>query len=314
MAVRDPAPAPRRAPAAPGGARAPEVRAPARAPRRSRPGAHPLVWAAALAVLAFMVAPSVIVMGMSLSASRFLEFPPTTLSLRWYAAYWSDAAWLDATVRSLQAAVLVTLLAVVLGTMAALAIVRYAVPGRGALRALIVSPLVVPSIVLAVGVYGVYAAWGLTGTLTGLVAAHTVLALPFVLLNVGAVLYTLDANLERAARASGAGPVRAFLFVVLPMIWPGIAAGSIFAFLTSFDEIVVAMFITGSSPTLPKVMFDGIQFELNPLVAAVSTQLILVSSVALLSALWLRRRAERLGERRLAAGEGAEPARALVAQ
>jgi ABC-type spermidine/putrescine transport system permease subunit II len=271
-------------------------------------GAHPLVWLASLGVLGYMVLPSVIVIGMSLSGSRFLEFPPRTLSLRWYAAYWRDAAWLEATVRSLQAGVLVTILAVVLGTMASLALVRYAVPGRGALRALIISPLVVPSIVLAVGVYGVYAAWGLTGTLAGLVAAHTVLALPFVLLNVSAVLYKLDVNLERAARASGAGPVRTFVFVVLPVIWPGIAAGSIFAFLTSFDEIVVAMFITGSSPTLPKVMFDGIQFELNPVVAAISTQLILVSSVALLSALWLRRRAERLGERRLAAADGGEAA------
>ena len=275
-------------------------------------GPHPLVWLTSLGVLGYMVLPSVIVVGMSLSGARFLEFPPRALSLRWYAAYWSDAAWLEATARSLEAGVLVTILAVVLGTMASLALVRYAVPGRGALRALIISPLVVPSIVLAVGVYGVYAAWGLTGTLAGLVVAHTVLALPFVLLNVSAVLYKLDVNLERAARASGAGPVRAFVFVVLPTIWPGIAAGSIFAFLTSFDEIVVAMFITGSSPTLPKVMFDGIQFELNPLVAAVSTQLILVSSAALLSALWLRRRAERLGERRVAAAEGGEAEPTLV--
>jgi len=252
--------------------------------------AHPLLWLASAVVLAFLILPSVIVIGMSFSGSRFLEFPPRALSLRWYAAYWSDRAWLNATLRSLQIGGLVTVLAVTLGTLASLAVSRRTLRGRGALRALIVSPLVVPSIVFALGLYSVFATWRLTGTMTGLVAAHTVLALPFVLLNVGAALYKLDPSLERAARISGAGPVRAFLFVVLPVIWSGIASGSIFAFLTSFDEIVIAMFVAGSSPTLPKVMFEGIQFELNPIVAAVSTQLILVSTVALLTVEWLRRR------------------------
>lgn len=253
-------------------------------------GAPPLLWIASAVVIAFLILPSLIVVGMSFSGSRFLEFPPRALSFRWYAAYWSDGAWLEATARSLKVAVLVTVLAVILGTLASLAVVHRLLPGRGALRALIVSPLIVPSIVLALGLYSTFAAWRLTGTLTALVAAHTVLALPFVVLNVSAVLYKLDVNLERAARISGAGPLRAFLFVVLPLIWPGMATGSIFAFLTSFDEIVIAMFIAGSSPTLPKVMFEGIQFELNPVVAAVSTQLILVSSAALLAAAWLRRR------------------------
>jgi ABC-type spermidine/putrescine transport system permease subunit II len=266
-----------------------------------KPGAHPLVWLTASIVLGFMILPSVIVMGMSFSGGRFLEFPPSTVSMRWYSAYWSDPAWLAATVRSLKVAVLVTVLAVVIGTMASLALVRFALPGRNALRALIISPLIVPSIVFAVGIYSVYSTFGLTGSLGGIVAAHTVLALPFVLLNVSAVLYKLDFNLERAARISGAGPVRAFLFVVLPLIWPGIASASIFAFLTSFDEIVIAMFIAGGSPTLPKLMFDGIQFELNPVVAAVSTQLIVVSGTGLICAMWLRRQAEGLAEKRVTA-------------
>jgi ABC-type spermidine/putrescine transport system permease subunit II len=271
-----------------------------------RPGAHPLLWVAAGIVLAFMILPSVIVMGMSFSGGRFLEFPPSTVSMRWYSAYWSDPAWLSATVRSLKVAVLVTVLAVTIGTMASLALVRLARPGTTALRALIISPLIVPSIVFAVGIYSVYSTFGLTGSLAGIVAAHTVLALPFVLLNVSAVLYKLDGNLERAARISGAGPVRAFLFVILPLIWPGIASASIFAFLTSFDEIVIAMFIAGGAPTLPKLMFDGIQFELNPVVAAVSTQLIVVSASGLLCAMWLRRQAEGLGGRQVTAGASLE--------
>jgi ABC-type spermidine/putrescine transport system permease subunit II len=253
-------------------------------------GAHPLLWLVAGAVLAFLVVPSVIVVGMSFSGGRFLEFPPRVLSLRWYQAYWTDRAWVEATVRSLEIAVLVTVLAVVIGTLASVAVAGRGVRGRSVLRALIVSPLIVPSIVLALGIYSVYAPWRLTGTMAGLVAAHTVLALPFVLLNVTAVLYKVDVNLERAARISGAGPVRAFVLIILPMIWPGIASGSIFAFLTSFDEIVIAMFIAGSAPTLPKVMFEGIQFELNPVVAAVSTQLIVLSTAALLAATWLRQR------------------------
>lgn len=263
---------------------------------RDRPS--PLLGLAAGIVLGYLILPSLIVVAMSFSGGRFLEFPPRTVSLRWYAAYWTDAGWLAATARSLKIAGLVTVLAVTTGTLAALAVVRHGLPGRGLLKALIISPLIVPSIVLAIGIYRVYGAWGLTGTTAGVVAAHTVLALPFVLLNVGAVLYKLDVNLERAARISGAGPLRAFVFVVLPLIWPGIASGSIFAFLTSFDEIVIAMFITGAAPTLPKLMFDGIQFELNPVVAAVSTQLIVVSSGALLAAAWLRRQTERLGARR----------------
>jgi len=271
-----------------------------------KPGAHPALWAAASIVLAFMILPSVIVMGMSFSGGRFLEFPPSTVSMRWYAAYWSDSAWLGATVRSLKVAVLVTVLAVTIGTMASVALMRLAMPGKNALRALIISPLVVPSIVFAVGIYGVYSTLGLTGTLTGIVAAHTVLALPFVLLNVSAVLYKVDGNLERAARISGAGPLRAFLFVVLPLIWPGIASASIFAFLTSFDEIVIAMFVAGGAPTLPKLMFDGIQFELNPVVAAVSTQLIVVSGTGLVCAMWLRRQAEGFAEKRVTAVAAAE--------
>ena len=123
------------------------------------------------------------------------------------------------------------------------------------------------------------------------------LALPFVVLNVSAVLYKLDRSFERAARSMGAGPVRTFTTVMLPLLWPGIASGAIFAFLISFDEIVVAMFVSGSNPTLPKLMFDGIRYELNPVVAAVSSQLLVVTTVALLASAWLRRRTERITAR-----------------
>ena len=245
-------------------------------------------------VLVFLAAPSLLVIAMSFSGSRFLEFPPRTLSLRWYAAYWSSGAWWNATLRSVEIALVVTVVATALGTLAAIALVRIDLPGKSALRALVVSPIMVPTIVLSIGLYNLYARWRLIGTGAGLVLAHTVLALPFVVLNVSAVLYKLDRSLERAARSLGAGPLRTFATVMLPLLWPGIASGAIFAFLISFDEIVVAMFVSGSNPTLPKLMFDGIRYELNPVVAAVASQLIAVTTLALLASAWLRRRTERM--------------------
>lgn len=256
--------------------------------------AHPLLWAVSAVVLAYLVIPSVIVIVMSFSGGLFLEFPPRTLSWRWYYAYWTSSAWLDATLRSLKIASLVTVTATVVGTLASVGLVRLNFFGKGFARAVIISPVIVPPIVLSIGIYSVYASWRLIGTVWGLLLAHTVLALPFVVVNVTAVLYKLDRSLERAARIHGAGPIPTFVLVMLPLIFPGVASGAIFAFLTSFDELVIAMFITGTSPTLPKLMFDGIRYEMNPVVAAVASQLIVVSSMALLCWAWVRRRAERL--------------------
>jgi len=246
-------------------------------------------------VLTYLVVPSLIVIVMSFSGSLFLEFPPRVVSFRWHETYWASQAWRDATIRSVKIGVLVTLLATAIGTMASLALVRPAWRGRSLLNALILSPVIVPTIVLSIGIYSVYARWRLIGTTLGLVLAHTLLGLPFVVLNVSAVLLKLDRALDRAARIHGAGPFYAFRQVTLPLIWPGMAAGAILAFLTSFDEIVIAMFVSGGDPTLPKLMFDGIRYELNPVVAAVSSQLILITSLALLCSAWLRRRAERFG-------------------
>jgi putative spermidine/putrescine transport system permease protein len=252
---------------------------------------HPLLVLASALVLAYLVVPSLVVIAMSFSGGLFLEFPPRALSWRWHHAYWSSPAWIDATLRSVKVAVLVTVLATTLGTMTALALGRLTARGRPLLHALVISPVVVPTIVLSIGLYSVYARWRLIGTTAGLVLAHAVLALPFVVLNVSAVLLKLDRSLERAARVLGAGPLRAFVRVMLPLLAPGIGSGAIFAFLASFDEIVIAMFVSGADPTLPKLMFDGIRYELNPVVAAVSSQLIVVTALALGGSAWIRRRA-----------------------
>ena len=254
-----------------------------------------LLWIVVALVLTYLVVPSVIVIVMSFSGGLFLEFPPRVLSVRWHETYWASQAWRDATLRSVKIGVLVTVLATAIGTMASLALARPAFPGRSLLNALILSPVIVPTIVLSIGIYSVYARWRLIGTTLGHVLAHTQQALPIVVLNLRAELLKLDRTLDRAARIHGAGPFYAFRRVTLPLIWPGMAVGGILAFLTSFDEIVIAMFVSGGDPTLPKLMFDGIRYELNPVVAAVSSQLILITSLALLCSGWLRRRAERPG-------------------
>ena len=153
---------------------------------------HPLLWIVTGLVLVYLAVPSLLVVIMSFSGGLFLEFPPRTWSVRWYQAYWSSGSWKDATLRSVEVACAVTVLATSLGTLASIALVRLVVPGRSALRALMVSPVVVPTIVLSIGLYSVYARWRLIGTAAGLILAHTVLALPFVVLNVTAVLYKLD--------------------------------------------------------------------------------------------------------------------------
>jgi putative spermidine/putrescine transport system permease protein len=238
-------------------------------------------------IAAFLIAPLLIVIPMSFSDSTLMQFPPPRLSLRWYRAYFGDRAWIDATWVSLKAGALVAVLATSLSVAAAIGLARGRFPGRAALRSLLLSPLVVPVIILAVGLYYLYAHLHLNNTLTGLVLGHVVLTLPYAVVVISASLEDLDRTLEQAALGLGATPWRAFRRVTLPLIAPGIAVAFLFAFLTSFDEVVLAVFVTGpETTTLPRKMWEGIRFELNPTIAAVSTLLIVVSwSVMLLTGL-----------------------------
>jgi putative spermidine/putrescine transport system permease protein len=232
-------------------------------------------------VCLFMVAPSLIVIPMSLNPSEVLTFPPSGYSLRWYANFFERPDWRLAGRNSFVIAVLTTLVATGVGAMTALGLVRGRVPFRALVTAIFLTPMIVPAIVTAVAVYGLYATLRLTGTILGVVLAHAVLALPFVIVNVSAVLQGMDWRVEQAARSLGATPSRAFWLVTLPLIRPGIAAGAVFAFVTSFDELVVALFISGiEAVTLPVQMWSGIRFEINPTVAAVSTMLIAMSAAA----------------------------------
>jgi putative spermidine/putrescine transport system permease protein len=245
-------------------------------------------------VCLFLVLPSLIVVPMSFNADNLLRFPPQGFSLTWYQTYFGQEDWQSATWNSLEIALSVTALATALGTVAALALIR----GRIALRSLYIylmlTPMIVPPIVSAVSMYGVFAQFKLVGTLPGMVLAHTVLALPFVIINVAAVLQRMDWRVEQAARSLGASAFQAFFLVTLPLIRPGLIVAAIFAFITSFDEVVVALYISGSrAVTLPVQMWSGLRFEINPVVAAVSSLLLGLSVASLLAIGLLRRVATR---------------------
>ncbi len=251
---------------------------------------HAALASFAAIVCLFLVLPSLIVVPMSFNADTLLRFPPRGFSTVWYQTYFGTEDWRAATWHSLAIACSVTILATALGTIAALALIR----GRIALRTLYIylmlTPMIVPPIVSAVSMYGVFAQFRLVGTLPGMVLAHTVLALPFVIINVAAVLQRMDWRVEQAARSLGASAMKAFFLVTLPLIRPGLIAAAIFAFIASFDEVVVALYISGSNAiTLPVQMWSGLRFEINPVVAAVSSLLLGISILSLLAIGLLRR-------------------------
>jgi ABC-type spermidine/putrescine transport system permease subunit II len=251
---------------------------------RAKPG-RIAVRVLAAAVLLFLVLPLAIVFPISFSSSSSLQFPPPGWSLRWYAAYLDDPIWIEATLRSLWIAVVTMGLATPLGLMLAFALVRGNFPGRALANQVATAPLVVPTIIHAVAIYGLFAWLKLIGNWQGVVLGHVVHALPLVVLVVGAALRTVDANLELAALGLGASRWTAIRRVTLPQIRPAIVSASFLSFITSFDELVIAMFLGGSNWTLPKKMFDNIQLEIEPTVAAVSVlQICLVAIVLALAA------------------------------
>ncbi len=241
-------------------------------------------------IVIFLVTPILIVIPMSFTTSTTLEFPPQGFSPRWFAAVFTDPVWQLRAPISVVTALATAALATVLGTMTALGIVRGRFRGKEVLSGVMVAPLVVPIVVLATGVFFVWArGWnlgpvqfggGLDGTVLGLVLAHTVLAMPFPLITVSTSLRTVDRNLEAAAASLGAGPWTTFRRVTLPLILPGVLAGLIFAFIASWDEVVVATFLsTAYVSTIPVQIFVLLRESLDPTAAAISTMLLIVSTV-----------------------------------
>lgn len=240
----------------------------------------------------FLMAPTLVVVPMSFTASNALTFPPEGFSTRWYEKMVTDPQWSTGFVNSAQVAFLTAILATALGTLAALGTVRGRFPGRSAVNALVLSPLIVPVIIIAIGMFSVFVRWKIAGSVVGLVLAHTALAMPFVVVNVATSLRTIDRNLELAAQSLGAGPIRTFRRITLPLILPGVLAGGLFAFITSWDEVVVSIFLTSARfRTLPAEMWEQVRQVVDPTVAAVSTTLLAVTTTVLVLAFVVRRQA-----------------------
>jgi len=252
------------------------------------------MWVLVAIILIYLVFPVFIVVPVSFSSAKYLQFPPPGWSLQWYQNYLERPGWVPATFVSIRVAVITTILATVLGTAASLALVRGRFPGKGAVNSFIVSPLVVPGIIVAIGIYFFYAQVKLVGNPLGLALAHTALALPFVVTNVTATLHGFDERLEYAAMNLGANRWQTFWRVTLPIIRPGVLAGALFAFITSFDELIVALFVSGTGAvTLPRKMWDSLRQEIDPTIAAVSSVLIAISVILLFTVEMLRQRSER---------------------
>jgi putative spermidine/putrescine transport system permease protein len=251
-----------------------------------------LLTALGLLTVFYLLAPTLVIIPMSFTKASIMSFPPEGFSLQWYERMFTDRQWSTGIVHSLQVAVLAAIFATILGTLAAVGLVRGRFPGRSLVNALVLTPLIVPVVIIAIGTFSLFVQWRISGSLIGLVLAHTALALPFVVVNVATGLRTIDRNLELAAANLGADPRQTFLKVTLPLILPGVLAGAIFSFITSWDEVVVAIFLTSARfRTLPVEMWEQVRQVVDPTVAAVSTTLLIVTTTLLVLLLVVRRQA-----------------------
>ncbi|TDL81281.1 ABC transporter permease [Palleronia sediminis] len=250
----------------------------------------------------FLIAPILTIIPLSFNAENFFTFTPGMLafeaeaySLKHYEDFFTNPSWQQALRNSVQIAPVATLISVALGTLAAVGLSQPHVPARRAIMAILISPMIVPLIISAAGMYFFYSRIGLQGTYLGVVLAHAALGIPFVIITVTATLVGFDNSLTRASANLGAGPVRTFFKVQMPLILPGVVSGGLFAFITSFDEVVVVLFVgSAGQKTLPWQMFIGLREQISPTILAVATILVVISIALLTTVELLRRRSERL--------------------
>ena len=254
------------------------------------------------AILVFLITPIIVVMPLSFNAEDFFTFTPEMLrfdpegySLKHYEDFFTNSDWQGALANSVKIAPVATLLSVGFGTLAAIGLSQPHVPARRAIMAILISPMIVPLIISAAGMYFFYSRIGLQGTYWGVVLAHAALGIPFVIITVTATLVGFDNSLTRAAANMGANPVTTFFRVQMPLILPGVISGGLFAFITSFDEVVVVLFVgSAGQKTLPWQMFTGLREQISPTILAVATILVIISIALLTVVELLRRRSERL--------------------
>ena len=253
-------------------------------------------------VFFFLIAPIIVIIPLSFNAEDFFTFTPEMLALdpdgysfKHYNDFFTNPDWQQAMWNSIRIAPMATLLSVSFGTLAAIGLSQPHVPFRRAIMAILISPMIVPLIISAAGMYFFYSRIGLQGSYWGVVLAHAALGIPFVIITVTATLVGFDRSLTRAAASLGANPVTTFAKVQMPLILPGVISGGLFAFITSFDEVVVVLFVgSAGQKTLPWQMFTGLREQISPTILAVATILVTVSVVLLATIEILRRRSERL--------------------
>ena len=250
----------------------------------------------------FLIFPILVIIPLSFNAENFFTFTPEMLSfdpagysLKHYMDFFTSPDWQAALRNSVSIAPAATILATGFGTLAAIGLSQSHMPFRSVVMAMLISPMIVPLIISAAGMYFFYSRIGLQGTYLGVVLAHAALGIPFVIITVTATLVGFDRSLTRAAANMGANPVTTFFRVQMPLILPGVISGALFAFITSFDEVVVVLFLgSASQKTLPWQMFTGLREQISPTILAVATILVAISVLLLTTLELLRRRSERL--------------------
>ena len=254
------------------------------------------------AIFLFLILPILVILPLSFNASDFFTFTqemlaldPAGYSLKHYQDFFTNSDWQHALANSARIAPMATLMATTFGTLAAIGLSQSYMPARSAVMAILISPMIVPLIISAAGMYFFYSRIGMQGTYWGVVLAHAALGTPFVIITVTATLVGFDKSLVRAAANLGADPVRTFFKVQMPLILPGVISGALFAFITSFDEVGVVLFVgSASQKTLPWQMFTGLREQISPTILAVATVLVAISIALLTTLELLRRRSERL--------------------
>lgn len=255
-----------------------------------------------VAIFLFLIIPILVILPLSFNAEPYFTFTPEMLSFdpkgystRWYEVFFNDPGWQKAVKNSISIAISSTIISTFLGTLAALGLSQKDFPFKATVMGILISPMIVPLIISATGMYFFYAKLGLSGTYWGVVLAHAALATPFVVITVTATLTGFDHSLTRAASNLGSSPTNTFFKITVPLITPGVISGALFAFITSFDEVVVILFVGSvGQRTIPWAMFSGIREEISPTILAVATLLICFSILLLFMVELLRRRNERL--------------------
>ncbi|MCC5988704.1 MAG: ABC transporter permease [Pararhodobacter sp.] len=254
------------------------------------------------AIFFFLMAPILVMIPLSFNAQPYfsftremLTFSPDGYSIRWYQDFLTSPSWLRSIQNSFMIGIASTALATTLGTLAALGLSRSEMPFKGIIMALLISPMIVPLIISAAGMFFFFSQLNIAQTYLGVILAHTALGTPFVIITVTATLVGFDHSLTRAAASLGATPTTTFFKVTMPLILPGVISGALFAFITSFDEIVIVLFVAGPEQrTIPREMWSGIREDISPTILAVATLMVLISTLLLVTIELLRRRSERI--------------------